>query len=61
MLAPGQQLAVSARQYFGLASESSEAYQSFILFDSTSAQFAAVGIAFDGKGFGTLPVDRIPE
>jgi hypothetical protein len=60
-LAPRQQLSITAQQYFGLAGEPSEAYQSFIVVDSTLPQFAAVAVVFDGKGFVTLPVDRIPS
>jgi hypothetical protein len=59
-LAPGQQLSAFAAGYFGLADESAKTFQSFIVFDSTEAQFAAVGIAFDGNAFLSFPVDRIP-
>jgi hypothetical protein len=59
-LAPRQQLSLFAGEHFGLVGEPSKTYQSFIVFDSTSAQLAAVGIAFDGSAFLSFPVDRIP-
>jgi hypothetical protein len=60
-LAPLQQLSLFAQEHFALAREASGPYQSFIVFDSTSAQFAAVGVAYDANGLLSLPVDRIPE
>ena len=60
-LAPLQQISTTAQQYFGLSTEPSTAYHSYIMVDSDSSQLAAVAVAFDGKSFVTLPVDRIPD
>jgi len=60
-LAPLQQMSTTAQQYFGLSGEPSTAYHSYIMVDSDSSQLAAVAVAFDGKNFVTLPVDRIPD
>ena len=59
-LAPHEQLSMLAGAHFGLAGESSQPSQSVIVFDSDSAQLAAVGIAFDGTRFLNVPVDPIP-
>jgi len=56
---PGQHIVQFTQGFFGLGAEPAGTNYSFIVFDSTSSQFAAVALAME-RGFLTgLPVDRL--
>jgi hypothetical protein len=53
------QTAKFTREFFGLSTEPAGTSYSFVVFESTSAQFGAVGIAFEGATQTSFPVDQL--
>jgi hypothetical protein len=47
------------KEFFNLASEPTGTSYSYIVFDSTSSQFAAIALAFEGGSQSSFPVDRL--
>ena len=55
----GQKMPTFANSFFGLGTETAEAQPQFMLFDSTSPQFAATGFAVEGAKLASVPVERL--
>ena len=58
-LAARNHTAQFAREFFTLPNEPSDTSYSFVVFESTAAQFAAIALAFEGPTQTSFPVDRI--
>ena len=58
-LAALNQTAKFAREFFTLTNEPSATSYSYMVFDSTSPQFAAIALAFEGATQTSFPVDRL--
>jgi hypothetical protein len=58
-MSAGQHTAQFTQGFFGLAVEPGGTSYSFVIFDSTSSQFAAVALAVEGASMASFPVDRL--
>jgi hypothetical protein len=58
-LKPGEHTVQFTRGFFGLGVEPAGTSYSFLLFDSTASQFAAIALAIERGIRATLPVDRL--
>ena len=58
-LTGGQHIAAFASQFFILASEPAGTNYHFMLFSSTSPQFAATALAYEGSNVTSFPVNRL--
>jgi hypothetical protein len=56
---PGQQTVLFAQQFFGLTSEPHGVNYQYVVFESTSPQFAALALAFEGPTQTSFPVDQL--